>query len=1193
MLEIFKAQTDYLAFLVGLCFSFLFLICMSLARHRQSHPVFFWLGLFSLSQWGWHWLSMLSSSWENLVLQDFIAIICVIMALSFLGACGISIIVPPAGRRLVNSILMLMLTTAWFGSKFGQFSFFGAVFLVVGFGCSLMAGWALLLFARGKHSIFLSLAALSLMGYGLTLPLTLPIDQFLLIKTIHDLARVIFNPISLYPLQVLASFLTTLSMWFYYQDEVWRRSAREHLSGIQSLMYSSYFILAICLILAIGGVSTGLFGQNLEADMRRELASRARTLAAAISQGAIQPLTGSNADLGAPHYENLKRLLMAIRTANKDCRFIYLLGFKNQDVIFLVDSEPLDSQDYSPPGQVYKEASPTLKSMAVAPRAFVEGPEPDRWGTWITAFDVIKDPSSGEFLALVGLDIDARDWQRKIALHKLLPINITLLMIILLTGFYLSQQRLLASTQHLAESEERYRSLVEGTPNGVCLFDREGRCLAINRNGLAMLGAREQEISGRLFQDYWSQEQQPRLAEAFAQVRAGRLVSFEGGFSPSQGGARFWHVVLNPIKGKNDSLLGSVGILADITEQKQAEEELRASRALLQSLLDSIPDLLMVIDRDYRIVYSNNQGRCSIRPHEESSCPRCYQRLHSQDAPCQDCPAQIVFTTGRTVEQEKINPDDGRINEVRIFPIFSVAGQVTMVIEHVRDITERKQVEEALRTRQAKLDGIFRAAPVGIGLLVNRVFKEVNDQVCIMTGYAREEILEKSARFLYPSQEEFELVGREKYRQIAEQGKGTIETHWLTRDGILIDVMLSSAPLFEADNPQEILFTAMNITERKKLEAARYTIDKMESLGIMAGGIAHDFNNVLMAILGNISLVGLAATPNEIQERLGDAEQGCRQAMLLAKQLLTFAKGGAPVKKPDDLRLIVQEAARLALSGSKSKTTFAFPEDLWNVDVDRGQMHQVFTNLLINADQAMPLGGQIHIQAGNYTVKGTASTTLIRGDYVLVTISDQGVGIAPDQLDKIYDPYYSTKQKGSGLGLATVYSIVKQHGGLITCESKLGRGATFHLYLPALEQSEKIKKLGGKKLFSGHGRILVLEDDATVRNVMGRMLTKLGYDPVFAPEGQEALDLFDQARTNWQPFDLVILDLTIPGGKGGLETLQGLLALEPRTKAIVSSGYADDPVLANFHEFGFCGVITKPYRIAELSEIIHKVRLAP
>ena len=820
------------------------------------------------------------------------------------------------------------------------------------------------------------------------------------------------------------------------------------------------------MVLLVGGVATALFGLYLDADMRAELASRARTLAAGLGPESVKELTAGEADLANPNYQSLKRRLQAIRAANTDCRFIYLLSFRHQDVVFLMDSEPETSQEYSPPGQIYHEATPLLKSMATAPRPFLEGPEPDRWGVWVTAFDVIKDPATGRSLALVGLDIDAGDWQSKIALHKLLPISITFLMILLLSGFYISQQTLLSSTQQIAESEERYRSLVEGSPNGICLFDREGSCMAINRNGSAMLGVSEADILEKPFQDHWSRNQQPRVASAFDEVKAGRLVKFEVAMNPSQGESRFWQIILNPIRGRHNAFLGCVAILTDVTEQRQAEEELRTSRALLQSLLDSIPDLLMVIDRDYRIVYSNNQGQDFLQSPAGILCPICYQSLHQQQAPCPECPIQTVFATGRTVEQERINPENGSISEVRIFPIFSANGRVIMVIEHVRDITERKRVEEALRSRQAKLDGIFRAAPVGIGLVVDRVFKEVNDQFCLMTGYSRQELLGNSSRLLYASQEDFELVGREKYRQIAEQGKGSVETCWQSRDGAMIDVLLSSAPLFGTAQPQEILFTALDITGRKKLEAARYTIDKMESLGIMAGGIAHDFNNVLVSILGNISLVSLASSAAEIKERLGDAEQGCRQAILLAKQLLTFAKGGAPVKEPSDLPLIVQEATHLALSGSKSKTVFSFPDDLWSAEVDRGQMHQVFTNLFINADQAMPLGGQIDIKLENLTSTGVQAPNLAPGRYVLVTIIDQGVGIPPEQMDKIFDPYFSTKQKGSGLGLTTAYSIIKNHGGLITGESKLGQGTTFYLYLPALGHSLK-KPAGWQEDFFG------------------------------------------------------------------------------------------------------------------------------
>ncbi len=282
MLEIFKAQTDYLAFLAGLCFAFLFFICASLAQIRQSRPLFFWLGLFGLSQWGCQWFAMVTPAWGNPFLQEFIDTFLILVALSCLGAGGFSIILPSAVRRLATSILMLILSVAWLVGLLGLFNVFDAVVFFVGLGCSLLAGWALLLLAREKRSIFLSLGALALMGYGLTLPLTLPSNQSALIQATHDLTQPILNLMPLSAFQVLFSLIITLLMWFFYQDEVWRRPVKENLFGVQPLMYSTYFILAISLLLVIGGVSTGLFGRNLEADMRLELASRARTLAAAL-----------------------------------------------------------------------------------------------------------------------------------------------------------------------------------------------------------------------------------------------------------------------------------------------------------------------------------------------------------------------------------------------------------------------------------------------------------------------------------------------------------------------------------------------------------------------------------------------------------------------------------------------------------------------------------------------------------------------------------------------------------------------------------------------------------------------------------------------------------------------------------------------------------------------------------------------
>jgi two-component system cell cycle sensor histidine kinase/response regulator CckA len=632
----------------------------------------------------------------------------------------------------------------------------------------------------------------------------------------------------------------------------------------------------------------------------------------------------------------------------------------------------------------------------------------------------------------------------------------------------------------------------------------------------------------------------------------------------------------------------------ELAERRQAEDALRKSEEQYRVLMETASDAIFAADGETGIIVDANQKSSELLGIPTAQIIGLHQsKLH----PPEDAEKYLNLfrrhaASGGIVSDDVyvINHEGHRI-PVEISTSTTAIGDKQLILGIFRDISKRKQVEEELRTRQAELTSILRAVPVGIGVTVDRVLQEVNDHVCTITGYSREELLGQSARMLYPSPEDFDFVGLEKYRQIAIQGVGTVETRWQQKNGTIIDVLLSSAPITNGDSSQNLLFTVMDITERKKMEMEHFRIDKLESLGIMAGGIAHDFNNVLMTILGNISLASLdivGSTSTETADWLKNAEQGCQQAMVLARQLLTFAKGGAPIKQIHSLQDILQEAVRLALSGSKSRHEFSCPEHLWNVNVDRGQIHQVFSNLLINADQAMPSGGLVRIEAHNVDLDPASKVPLPRGKYVQATITDQGVGIPPEHLGKIFDPYFTTKQKGNGLGLATVFSIVKQHGGLITVQSTLGEGTTFHLYLPAVRGMANVKKVVATRPLEGKGRILVMDDEAHVRDVVGRMLKRMGYDFVLAQDGTEALELFAQARNSEQPFDAVILDLTIPGVMGGKEVIHQLLAVNPQVRALVSSGYADDAIMANFQSLGFCGVITKPYTILQLGAVLQK-----
>lgn len=408
-------------------------------------------------------------------------------------------------------------------------------------------------------------------------------------------------------------------------------------------------------------------------------------------------------------------------------------------------------------------------------------------------------------------------------------------------------------------------------------------------------------------------------------------------------------------------------------------------------------------------------------------------------------------------------------------------------------------------------------------------------------------------------------------------------------DELEVQVQERTAELKKANQALEA-----EIAERKRMQEELLRTQKLESIGVLAGGIAHDFNNFLTTILGNVSLIRMHTnSEDKMYKRLIEAEKACLRAKDLTGQLLTFSKGGAPVKKIiSSIGELVRESAHFALRGSNVGCEFSIAEDLWLAEVDEGQISQVIHNLVINAQQAMPEGGVIRITLENITQGPTHRLSLkAEGKYIKITIEDKGIGIPEGYLSKIFDPYFTTKQKGSGLGLSTVYSIVKSHHGYIEVESELQVGTKFYIYLPAIskEQTKNNEEENKAKVVKGKGKVLIMDDEELIRDVAGEILGQLGYEVEFAKNGTEAVELYVRARESSKSFNLVIMDLTIPGEMGGKETIEKLKEVDPGIKAIVSSGYFNHPVMAEYKNYGFKGVVTKPYKIEEFSKTVYEV----
>jgi len=511
-------------------------------------------------------------------------------------------------------------------------------------------------------------------------------------------------------------------------------------------------------------------------------------------------------------------------------------------------------------------------------------------------------------------------------------------------------------------------------------------------------------------------------------------------------------------------------------------------------------------------------------------------------------------------------------------------------------VVERRRAEETLATEKERLavtlrgigDGVITIDTGGNVVLINKMGEEI-------TGWTQEEARGRPLSSIFQVRDEKTGEPLEGSKLLSGAVPGVPSQAILTSRAGMERIIASKSSAIIDKNGLSIgtVLAFRDITEQRKIEQELLRTQKLESLGVLAGGIAHDFNNLLTAILGNISLAKMHLNKEDAgYERLIEAEKACIRTRDLTQQLVTFSRGGLPVKKLTSIEELIKDSAIFAVRGSNVRCEFLIQDGLWPVEVDEGQISQVINNLVINAQQAMPGGGTVKVKAENINThtQGTEhKLPLEDGRYLRITIEDNGLGIPEEHLSKVFDPYFTTKQNGSGLGLATTYSIVKNHNGYIEVASKLGVGTKFFIYLPVSDGVPQDQKVVIEEIIPGSGRILVMDDEEAVRETIGEILEHLGYRVDYACDGGEAVEKYCKAKKAKKPFDAVIMDLTIPAGMSGKEAIQQLLKIDSRVKAIASSGYSDNPVMSEFDKHGFKGVIAKPYNISELSKVLKRV----
>ncbi len=750
----------------------------------------------------------------------------------------------------------------------------------------------------------------------------------------------------------------------------------------------------------------------------------------------------------------------------------------------------------------------------------------------------------------------------------------------------LAQREQVAIQAELMASEDRYRSIVENMQDVYYRSDAEGRLIMISPSGAELLGYDTPgQMLGMVIRDTFYHDPDDRDAFISNLKMKGALSGYQVTLKRKDGTPLPVATSTHLLYDSEGGYCGVEGVFRDISDQLRHEETLRASEEKFCKAFSQAPLLMSISDIGTGRYLEVNNRFCQISGFSQSEViGRTSVELGWLTADEREKLIAILNRDGWVHDIElNLTARDGRaVVCLYSAEIIHVDG-ADRLLSIALDITPRKKTEELLRESEERYRILFNAESDAIVVIEAETLQhvDVNDSAVEMYGYSRQELLQLRSTDLSAEPEE-------TTRCISEgQGQVVIPVRYhRKKDGTVFPVEIT-ARYFEFGGRRVLLAAMRDISEIQKLQQERDRAQRLESLGLLAGGIAHDFNNILTGIIGNLSLARtMIESEHRAAGRLAECEKAAKRAGGLTQQLLTFARGGEPVKKTMDMGQLIEESVSFTLRGSSVKGELSIAPDLWAVEADEGQISQVLNNLLINAVQAMPAGGTVTVRAEN-EAEGNSTDRFVR-----VSIRDTGGGIPVEILPRIFDPYFSTKSEGTGLGLASVYSIIVRHGGTVEATSETGCGSEFVVRLPA-SVTPLAPEHGVENRHSGSclaKRVLLMDDEEMIREVAAVMLFEIGCRVDVCGDGRSAVELYRTAFELRTPYDAVILDLTVPGGMGGLEAARQIRALDPEAVLIVSSGYSQDAVAADFISNGFSGAVMKPYSMdtftAELERVL-------